>query len=412
MKKLKVVILLGLLLIFMTGCDTQSSSGSVTTGTGDHKQTTTVSLSVTDEGEAVYTASKSISVDVSMDISGSAPIYYKVVDSSKKVIQSCVQVKNGNISSATVNKSFNYDVSSNKKENAAIVGVYSDSSCTKTITSITTHTIKYISASSVLLKLTENDPTTVDVDGKKVSIKWSVSPSGLYTRSVTYNSKGNIETENSCTSSTSGSFSLTLKSTKNLNARYAVVSVYGSLDDCVDKTNVITSQKTKTYYLKAVYSQCSSNINSSASKFIQIAQSQVGYKEKSSNSDLSSCTGNAGSGNYNKYSSEMGYGPSIAWCASFVSWVGTKAGISGFPTSASVSDFKTWGSNKSRYFSGSDLNGIHDGDLIIMNGHIGIYYKGDVIHGNWNNQVYQNSVSNVKKNISVLGYVRMKGYTY
>lgn len=63
----------------------------------------------------------------------------------------------------------------------------------------------------------------------------------------------------------------------------------------------------------------------SAEQFIAMARSQVGYKEKRSNSQLESFTANAGSSNYTKYNqwaAECGFGyqPS-EWCAQFVSWV-------------------------------------------------------------------------------------------
>lgn len=65
-----------------------------------------------------------------------------------------------------------------------------------------------------------------------------------------------------------------------------------------------------------------------ASKLIEIAQKEVGYLEKKSNSNLSSKTANAGYNNYTKYAKELdklGYfynGPKngYAWCDVFVDW--------------------------------------------------------------------------------------------
>lgn len=63
-------------------------------------------------------------------------------------------------------------------------------------------------------------------------------------------------------------------------------------------------------------------------KFLNIALSQVGYKEKKSNKDLDSKTANAGSGNYTKYGKWYGLNPA-PWCCMFVSWCANEAGILG-----------------------------------------------------------------------------------
>lgn len=63
-------------------------------------------------------------------------------------------------------------------------------------------------------------------------------------------------------------------------------------------------------------------------KFLQVALSQVGYKEKKSNKDLDSKTANAGSGNYTKYGAWYGVNPA-AWCCMFVSWCANEVGILG-----------------------------------------------------------------------------------
>lgn len=62
-------------------------------------------------------------------------------------------------------------------------------------------------------------------------------------------------------------------------------------------------------------------------KVIDVALSEVGYLEKASNSNLDSMTGNAGSGNYTKYSRDLATYPyfngrkqGVAWCAVFVAW--------------------------------------------------------------------------------------------
>lgn len=52
-------------------------------------------------------------------------------------------------------------------------------------------------------------------------------------------------------------------------------------------------------------------------KVINIAQNEVGYLEKKSNSQLDSKTANAGSANYTKYGKNMGCN-GLAWCDAFV----------------------------------------------------------------------------------------------
>lgn len=67
-------------------------------------------------------------------------------------------------------------------------------------------------------------------------------------------------------------------------------------------------------------------------KVIDIALAEVGYLEKASNANLDSKTGNAGHGNYTKYSRDLanasyfnGRKQGVAWCAVFVAWCFFKA---------------------------------------------------------------------------------------
>ena len=67
-------------------------------------------------------------------------------------------------------------------------------------------------------------------------------------------------------------------------------------------------------------------IMSAIDKLIQIANAEVGYLEKSSNSQLDSKTANAGTANYTKYWRDIK--PEYQgqpWCACFVTWCFTKA---------------------------------------------------------------------------------------
>ena len=60
---------------------------------------------------------------------------------------------------------------------------------------------------------------------------------------------------------------------------------------------------------------------SAIDKLIEVAEEEIGYLEKKSNSNLDSKTGNAGSGNYTKYWRDL-YRASYngAWCQAFVDW--------------------------------------------------------------------------------------------
>lgn len=67
-------------------------------------------------------------------------------------------------------------------------------------------------------------------------------------------------------------------------------------------------------------------------KVIDVALAEVGYLEKETNSNLDSMTGNAGDGNYTKYSRDLaevsyfnGRKQGAAWCAVFVAWSFFKA---------------------------------------------------------------------------------------
>ena len=70
-------------------------------------------------------------------------------------------------------------------------------------------------------------------------------------------------------------------------------------------------------------------------KVIEVAETEVGYKEKKSNADLDSKTANAGSGNYTKFNRDLkawtGVGSLNAqWCQAFVDWCFIKAfGVDG-----------------------------------------------------------------------------------
>lgn len=66
------------------------------------------------------------------------------------------------------------------------------------------------------------------------------------------------------------------------------------------------------------------------SELIDVAQGEIGYLEKASNSNLDDFTANAGSKNYTKYGRWYGLNGE-PWCAIFVSWCANRAEV---PTSA------------------------------------------------------------------------------
>lgn len=65
-------------------------------------------------------------------------------------------------------------------------------------------------------------------------------------------------------------------------------------------------------------------------KVIEIAEAEIGYLEKKSNSQLDDKTANAGSKNYTKYNRDYnawggGGAQPMEWCAAFLSWIFVKA---------------------------------------------------------------------------------------
>ena len=68
-------------------------------------------------------------------------------------------------------------------------------------------------------------------------------------------------------------------------------------------------------------------MSNTASELLKIAAAEIGYKEKTTNSNLDSPTANAGDGNYTKYARDLaaaGYYQAskqgFAWCDMFVDW--------------------------------------------------------------------------------------------
>lgn len=149
-------------------------------------------------------------------------------------------------------------------------------------------------------------------------------------------------------------------------------------------------------------------------KFLNIALSQVGYKEKKSNKDLDSKTANAGSGNYTKYGKWYGVNPA-PWCCMFVSWCANEAGILGtlIPKYKGAGTGYNWFKNKNQITMKPK-----DGDIGFLkptikgatSSHTFIVYKVDgnkitTIEGNENNAVIKHTRKLTDKNILGFGSV-------
>lgn len=95
-------------------------------------------------------------------------------------------------------------------------------------------------------------------------------------------------------------------------------------------------------------------------RIVRVAETQVGYLEKETNSNLENFTANAGDGNYTKYGAWYGHNGAY-WCAMFVSWCANQAG---YNTSmvpkyegcdAGMNTFDAWG----RFYASSAYGGSY-----------------------------------------------------
>lgn len=120
-----------------------------------------------------------------------------------------------------------------------------------------------------------------------------------------------------------------------------------------------------------------------AAQVLKIAEGEVGYIEKASNSQLDDKTANPGANNYTKYGAWYGLnGPGAPWCAMFVAWCCSKAGVSTsiVPKTASVSEFTSFAKNHNQFHSKSGYT-PQPGDIIIYgssgSSHTGLVYGTD-----------------------------------
>ena len=117
-------------------------------------------------------------------------------------------------------------------------------------------------------------------------------------------------------------------------------------------------------------------------KFIQVAQNEIGYLEKASNSNLNDKTANAGYNNYTKYGEWIGYnGDGAYWCHMFVSWCAAQAGIGTdvIPKTALCATGRDFFKNQGRFHMRSGYT-PQRGDIVYFttsgypngSGHVGI----------------------------------------
>lgn len=155
---------------------------------------------------------------------------------------------------------------------------------------------------------------------------------------------------------------------------------------------------------------------------ISVAKTQIGYKEKASNSNLDSFTANAGDANYTKYGKWYGSNPD-PWCAMFVSWCANEAGYSQsmFPKYSSCDTGMNYFKSVGRFYSSKAYGGTYTpkaGDIFFWGKvdsvtknvdatHTGIVVSVNgenmtVIDGNHNDQVCQREMS--ISNSGLLGF--------
>jgi hypothetical protein len=121
---------------------------------------------------------------------------------------------------------------------------------------------------------------------------------------------------------------------------------------------------------------------------LAVAQAELGYLEKKSNSQLDSKTANAGSGNYTKYWRDLKpTWQGQPWCYCFVSWCARHAGVpeSVLPTCYSCGEGVAWFKARGQWIERTAA--AKPGDLVFFKdsagrtAHIGLVYRADkLIH--------------------------------
>jgi len=162
-----------------------------------------------------------------------------------------------------------------------------------------------------------------------------------------------------------------------------------------------------------------------ASELIKIAEAEVGYLEKETNSQLDSFTANAGDGNWTKYARDLdaitgfynGKKNGYAWCDMFVDWCFVKAfGLEGalFLTCQPMKSYGAGCTASSQYYKkkGQFFTTPKVGDQIFFGtasdvAHTGLVYKVDA------NKVYtiEGNTSSAAGVVANGGCVRKKSYS-
>lgn len=146
-------------------------------------------------------------------------------------------------------------------------------------------------------------------------------------------------------------------------------------------------------------SSSSGGVGGSAAKVISVANGEIGYHEKASNSNLDDKTANSGSGNYTKYGKWYGMN-GVPWCAEFVSWAANQAGVPSdvIPKYASTIEGYKWFKDKNQTIP---TNQGKAGDIIFFTkGGVGGIYHTGIVEDVSNGQVHTiegNSSDVVKK---------------
>lgn len=153
---------------------------------------------------------------------------------------------------------------------------------------------------------------------------------------------------------------------------------------------------------------------SGADAIVRVAQGEIGYMEKATNSQLDSKTSNPGDANYTKYGAWYGMNGQ-PWCAMFVSWCANQAGVLGIvPKYASCSD----GASKFQAKNQWKPKGYRPqkGDIIFFtHSHTGIVSGSDekyvyTIEGNTSGTAGDRDGGEVASHKYDLNYAKIKGY--
>ena len=188
---------------------------------------------------------------------------------------------------------------------------------------------------------------------------------------------------------------LTIKNSANMVSNTLIMSTTAEDYEYKSSIDDETYNNIVLYYKPKSQSGSSSANTAQASRVIQIAASEVGYKESS--------------GNRTKYGQAYGYN-GVAWCAIFVWWVFNQAGVSHLINkTASCSSMMSWFKNRGQFYRSNP----QPGDVVFFdwngNGspdHVGVV---ESVSGGYPNTVEGNTsdmVKRLRRTSGILGYGR------